>query len=80
MVRDTPEMRELSVSEQRDEAVLAVIRDGETVTDVAAWFEAARKTVHEWLKKYDRRSGRSGRSGGSVAPAAVVSASNRCGR
>jgi hypothetical protein len=29
-------MRELSVAEQRYEAVLAVIADGETVTDVAA--------------------------------------------
>ena len=29
-------MRELSVAEQRYQAVLAVVGDGETVTDVAA--------------------------------------------
>jgi len=31
-------MREFSVAEQRYEAVLAVLADGETVTDVAARF------------------------------------------
>src|SRR3954469_1189671 len=46
-------MRELSVAEQRYQAVLAVVSDGETVTEVAARFEVARKTVHEWLKKYE---------------------------
>jgi transposase InsO family protein len=46
-------MRELSVAEQRYEAVLAVIADGETVTDVAARFGVARKTVHAWLGRYE---------------------------
>ena len=46
---DTPLMRELSVAEQRYQAVLAVISDGETVTDVAARFGVRRQTVHEWL-------------------------------
>ena len=46
-------MRELSVSEQRYQAVLAVISDGETVTDVAARLEVRRQTVHEWLAKYE---------------------------
>ena len=46
-------MRELSVAEQRYQAVLAVISDGETVTDVAARFGVARKTVHAWLAKYE---------------------------
>jgi transposase InsO family protein len=46
-------MRELSVAEQRYEAVRAVIADGETVTDVAARFGVARKTVHVWLAKYE---------------------------
>ena len=50
---DTPLMRELSVAEQRYQAVLAVISDGETVTDVAARFGVARKTVHDWLAKYE---------------------------
>jgi transposase len=46
-------MRELSVAEQRYEAVRAVIADGETVTDVAARFGVARKTVHAWLARYE---------------------------
>ena len=46
-------MRELSVAEQRYQAVLAVIQDGETVTDVAARFGVARKTIHVWLAKYE---------------------------
>jgi transposase InsO family protein len=47
-------MRELSVVEQRYQAVLAVISDGETVTDVAARFGVRRQTVHEWLARYER--------------------------
>ena len=46
-------MWELSVAEQRYQAVLAVISDGETVTDVAARFGVRRQTVHEWLAKYE---------------------------
>jgi transposase InsO family protein len=46
-------MRELSVAEQRYQAVLAVISDGETVTDVAARFGVSRQTVHGWLAKYE---------------------------
>jgi len=41
------------VAEQRYEAVRAVIADGETVTDVAARFGVARKTVHAWLGRYE---------------------------
>ena len=46
-------MRELSVAEQRYQAVLAVVGDGETVTDVAARFGVSRQTVHTWLAKYE---------------------------
>src|SRR5579862_1786535 len=46
-------MREMSVAEQRYEAVRAVIADGETVKDVAARFGVARKTVHQWLARYE---------------------------
>jgi transposase len=54
LIGDTPGfMRELSVAEQRYEAVRAVIAGGETVTDVAARFGVARKTVHGWLAKYE---------------------------
>ena len=41
------------MAEQRYQAVLAVISDGETVTEVAARFGVARKTVHDWLTKYE---------------------------
>ncbi len=41
------------MAEQRYQAVLAVISDGETVTDVAARFGVTRKTVHDWLAKYE---------------------------
>src|SRR3954468_18413492 len=46
-------MREMSVAQQWYEAVRAVIADGETVTSVAARFGVARKTVHQWLAKYE---------------------------
>jgi transposase InsO family protein len=46
-------MRELSVVEQRYEAVRAVIADGATVTEVAARFGVSRKTVHGWLVRYE---------------------------
>jgi len=46
-------MKELSVAEQRYQAVLAVISDGETVKDVAARFGVSRQSVHSWLAKYE---------------------------
>jgi transposase-like protein len=46
-------MRELSVSEQRYQAVLAVIKDGETVVSVAAGYGVSRKAVHQWLSRYE---------------------------
>jgi hypothetical protein len=52
-------MRELSVAEQRYEAVRAVIADSETVTEVAARFGVARKTVHAWLAGSIARCARS---------------------
>ena len=52
-MRDTPDMREMSVSEQRYLAVLAVIRDGDTVTEVAARLGVSRKTLHVWLSRYE---------------------------
>jgi transposase len=46
-------MRELSVAEQRYQAVLKVISDGETVKDVAEWCGVSRQSVHAWLAKYE---------------------------
>jgi transposase InsO family protein len=46
-------MRELSVAEQRYDAVLAVIRDGHTVTEVATATGVSRQTLHTWLARYE---------------------------
>ena len=43
---------ELGLVEQRYQAVLEVLNDGATVTDVARRHGVARQTVHEWLRKY----------------------------
>jgi len=41
------------VVEQRYQAVLAVIRDGHSVVDVASRWEVSRQTVHAWLRRYE---------------------------
>jgi transposase len=46
-------MRELSVAEQRYQAVLAVISDGRTVTEVAAAVGVSRQSLHAWLARYE---------------------------
>jgi transposase len=43
---------ELGVVEQRYQAVLDVLNNGATVTDVARRNGVSRKTVHEWLRRY----------------------------
>jgi transposase InsO family protein len=45
---------ELNVVEQRYQAVLEVLNDGASVTDVARRRAVARQTVHEWLRRYAR--------------------------
>ena len=55
------------MAEQRYEAVRAVIADGETVTSVAARFGVSRKTVHQWLAKYEA-GGLAGLADGSHRP------------
>ena len=45
-------LRELSVAEQRYQAVLAVIEDGMPVTVVAQKHGVSRQTVHSWLSHY----------------------------
>jgi transposase InsO family protein len=44
---------ELSVVEQRYQAVLAVIRDGRSVVEVASQVGVSRQTVHTWLARYE---------------------------
>jgi transposase InsO family protein len=43
---------ELGLVEQRYQAVLEVLNDGATVTDVARRYGVARQTVHDWLRRY----------------------------
>jgi transposase len=52
---DTPlVLVELSVMEQRYQAVSFVIHDGESVGEVARRFNVSRQTVHAWLARYER--------------------------
>jgi transposase InsO family protein len=46
-------MREQSVAEQRYKAVLAVIGEGKTVTEVAGEWRVSRQTLHTWLSRYE---------------------------
>src|ERR1700682_6101680 len=46
-------MREMSVTEQRYKAVLAVIGDGRTVSEVAKDCGVSRRTMHRWLLRYE---------------------------
>ena len=41
------------MTEQRYKAVLAVIAEGRTVTQVARDWDVARQTVHVWLERYE---------------------------
>ncbi len=45
--------RELSVAEQRYQAVLAVSSDGDMVSEVAARFGVSWQPMHAWLGKYE---------------------------
>ncbi len=40
--------------EQRYQAVLAVIRDGVPIVDVARRFGVSRQSVHSWLLRYEK--------------------------
>ena len=58
---------ELGLVEQRYAAVLAVINDAESVTDVAFRFGVTRQTVHRWLRRY-ATDGLAGLVDGSAKP------------
>jgi transposase InsO family protein len=45
---------ERSVMEQRFEAVMSVVRDGQPVTEVAARFGVSRQSVHSWIRRYEQ--------------------------
>src|SRR2546421_9353498 len=61
-------MRELSVAEQRYKAVMAVVGEGRTVTEVARDWEVSRQTLHTWLARYEQ-AGLEGLGAGSHRPA-----------
>ena len=61
-------MREMSVSEQRYKAVLAVIADARTVNEVARDWGVSRRTMHRWLRRYEG-DGLEGLSNSSHRPA-----------
>ena len=46
-------MREMSVTEQRCKAVLAVIGDCRTVSEVATDWGVSRRPMHRWLVRYE---------------------------
>src|SRR5260370_22062027 len=46
-------MREMSGTEQRYKAVLAVSGDGRTVSEVATDWGVSRRTMHRWLVRYE---------------------------
>ena len=46
-------MRELSVAEQRYQAVLAVLGEGRPVSQVAEQWKVDRSTLHRWLARYE---------------------------
>jgi transposase InsO family protein len=45
---------ELNVVEQRYDAVMEVVRDGLTVTEVADRYGVSRQSVHTWIGRYER--------------------------
>jgi Transposase len=44
---------ELSVVEQRDDAVMKVLRDGLQVSEVAGRSGVSRQSLHTWLRRYE---------------------------
>ena len=59
---------ELGLVEQRYRAVLEVLNDGATVTDVARRYGVVRQTVHSWLRRY-ATAGLAGLADASSKPA-----------
>jgi transposase-like protein len=53
LILDIPFMRELSVAEQRYQAVMAVIADGLSVSQVVEKFGVSRQTLHTGLARYE---------------------------
>ncbi|WP_033729579.1 IS481 family transposase [Mycobacterium avium] len=60
-------MRELSVAEQRYQAVMAVVGDGLSISQVAEKVGVSRQTLHAWLARYEAE-GRDGLTDRSHRP------------
>jgi transposase-like protein len=65
------------VAEQRYRAVLAVISEGRTVTEVAAAIGVSRQSLHAWLGKYEA-DGLEGLADRSHRPGSVRIRCRRC--
>jgi hypothetical protein len=61
---------ELTVAEQRFNAVMEVLRDGLTVVEVADRYGVSRQAVHGWLRRY-RTGGLDALADRSIGPAAA---------
>jgi transposase-like protein len=61
-------LAELGVVEQRYRAVLEVLDEGPSVTDVARRYGVARQTVHGWLRRYANDGGLGGLADRSSRP------------
>ncbi len=48
-------MREMSVTEQRYQAVLGVMAEGRAVMEVASQWGVRRRTVHRWLARNEAK-------------------------
>jgi transposase-like protein len=59
---------ELGVAGQRYRAVLEVLEEGASVTDVARRYGMARQTVHAWLRRYADDGGLAGLADRSSRP------------
>ena len=53
LILDTPSHEGHQRGGQRYKAVLAVIAEGKTVTDVAVDWRVSRQTLHTWLTRYE---------------------------
>ena len=67
-------LMELSVQEQKYQAVLAVLSDGRSVSEVAEQWGVSRQSVHAWLRRYED-SGLAGLAARYLLPG-LVSASD----
>ena len=67
------------MAEQRYKAVLAVIGEGRTVTEVAQEWRVSRQTLRTWLARYEA-GGLEALGDGSHRPAKCPHQDVRCGR